>query len=616
MSNTPQASRAPSTLPTPMAQIIQSRKIKQPLIFVKTHEESTTVSDIVTHLMDAGLANKIYSWDVRGVITDLTASEEANRTITLQDASLTAGMSWYLKPLEYESRTARGGGLVTQVVKEDNPAEHILSASGPINNKSVLILKDFSHLIYTRGAAGDPHSNNNLINRYLIEALPMLRKAWRTVIVLSHGRDVPPELQHLCQFVEFPLPDTEDLKRLVRIQACAKITVAATSEGAEQTPEIRLTEAGLESVARELQGLTSGEAEDALRISNIINAGIWQRNGRTSDREFDMASLRTNKATKLNRLSTLTLLEPTDRLRDVGGMEMLKDKIGEVSIQMDPESRKIGLRPPRGFMFVGPGGTGKTLLARALAAEWGLPTVMLDITRCKGSYVGQSEGQMRETLERIDRMSPVAIICDEFEKQWSGFSGSGATDSGVTAGMMSIFLEFMQRDREVPVIMIALSNSVAGIPAPVIRSGRFDSIIYVGLPGLAQRAEIFGIHLRKRTWDPAETSLDLDKLAKASVGFSGAEVEQSVKQGIMNKARRSGLGRDDPPNMEDMMAGIASITPSIRTHRAEYDALKRWVDETGVTRASRDEDVGTDYGISSSDKGLLAEDVSAVDLEM
>lgn len=581
-----------------MAQIIQARKIKHPLIFVKTHEESKTLSDLTTHLMDAGLANKIYCWDVRGIITDLTARDDSSKSITMPDASLTTGVTWFLKEPEFDNRPGSTPGTTIQVLREVNPNETPLSAAGPINNKSVLIVKDFTHLIFPRPGAGHPHSANNLVNRHIIESLTLLRKAWRTIIILSHSPDIPPELQHLSQFVEFPLPAVEDLKGLVEAQARAKVNVAGAT-GTEQTPTIRQTPSQNEAVARELQGLTFGESEDALRVSNIINANAWQKSGRTIEREFDMPSLRANKAAKLNRLSTLELLQPSDRLSDVGGMEELKYKVGEIALLMDPEAKTIGLKPPRGFMFVGPGGTGKTLLARALSAEWGLPTVSLDITKCKGSYVGQSEGQLREALERIEKMSPCVVVMDEFEKMWAGAQNSGATDSGVTAGMMSIFLPFMHKERDVPVITIALSNNVAGIPAPVIRAGRFDSTIYVGLPGLKQRVEIFQIHLRKRTWDPNGLPLDLDILSKASVGFSGAEIEQAVKQGIINKARRSGFSRKDPPNMEDMMAGIASIVPSIRTHRAEYDALKRWVEETGVIKASNDEDVGAEYGISA-----------------
>ena len=606
---------ATPTQATPMAQIIQARKIKHPLVFVRTHEEASTVSDIITHIMDAGLAKKIYSWDLRGIITDLTAREEANREIKMEDAALTSGILWYLKKPEFETRPGVKSDTLIPFLREENPNESVLSNVGPINDRSILIVKDFTHLVFPRPGAGHPHSANNIINRYLIENLSLLRRAWRMIIVLSHSPDIPPELAHLSQFVEFPLPEIGDLKRLVRTQATAKVNISSEAGRApELTPEIRLTEALAEEVARELQGLTLGEAEDALRVANIINASRWQRGGRSEERMFDLGTLRENKANKLSRSSSLELMRPTDRLSEVGGMEDLKEKIKEIELKMHPDAKLVGLKQPRGFMFVGPGGTGKTLLARALASEWGLPTVSLNVANCKGSYVGQSEGNLREALERVEKLSPVILVLDEFEKMWAGSSTSGQTDSGVTAGMMSIFLPFLHKERESPIITIALSNNVQNLPAPLIRSGRFDGTIYIGLPGLKQRIEIFKIHFRKKTWNPDDLTLDWDKLAKASVGFSGAEVEQAVIQGITNKVRRSKYSRTDTPNMDDMMAAIASVVPSIRTHRAEYDSLKRWVEETGAIKASQEEDVGADYGLHKEKAGPIGEPVDEMNV--
>jgi ATP-dependent 26S proteasome regulatory subunit len=157
---------------------------------------------------------------------------------------------------------------------------------------------------------------------------------------------------------------------------------------------------------------------------------------------------------------------------------------------------------------------------------------------------------------------------DELEKGLSGIQGSGSSDGGTTARVFSTFLTWLQ-EKTVPVFVVSTANQVEALPPELLRKGRFDEIFFIDLPSRAERADIFRIHLRKRKRDPSK--YDLQKLAEATPGFSGAEIEQLVIEALYDAFDK---GRD--LTTEDILKAAGSAVPLSMTMREKIAYLREW----------------------------------------
>jgi ATP-dependent 26S proteasome regulatory subunit len=440
-----------------------------------------------------------------------------------------------------------------------------------------------------------------------------LTKAFRSIFILSHTPDVPPELEGYCEFIRYQLPDRAWVRNLVTSSARTRISGGKSKE----IPPIELNSREIDAVAQELMGLTSMEIDEALATANRRNASRYAQN-QSSRREFDMSVIREIKATAIERSGTLSITVPPGGLELVGGMNILKNELQHVKADLTPESRADGIPAPKGFLMVGPGGTGKTLITKCIGSLLDMQVVSLDIGACKGSFVGQSEGNLRAALDTANRISPCLLFVDEFEKMWGG-ALSGSLDGGTTSNMLQTWLRWMQDLKDDGVIVIAACNEVRGLPGPVIRAGRFDDIIYVDLPGPKSREEITKIHLNKRGWD-ADAILSQDnvwaQLLALTRGFSGAEIERMVVKALRFKRARLGYGRDKLPGLVDFREAVSKVTPISRTHRQELLSLATWASRVNVIKASDEE---LDFSLTSDSTAVqstLADDPSGEQREI
>jgi SpoVK/Ycf46/Vps4 family AAA+-type ATPase len=213
-------------------------------------------------------------------------------------------------------------------------------------------------------------------------------------------------------------------------------------------------------------------------------------------------------------------------------------------------------------------GCGKSLTAKAIAATWQFPLLRFDMGKVFGGIVGQSEGNIRTALQVAQALAPCVLWIDEIEKGMAGMGSSGQTDGGTTARVVGTLLTWMQEKRE-PVFVVATANRIDMLPPELLRKGRFDEIFFVDLPTREIRKEILGIHLRKKDRNPDD--FDLDALATASVGFSGAELEEAVREGLYEAfAHARGL------TTEDIASALVKTFPLSQTMREEIDDLRKW----------------------------------------
>jgi SpoVK/Ycf46/Vps4 family AAA+-type ATPase len=243
------------------------------------------------------------------------------------------------------------------------------------------------------------------------------------------------------------------------------------------------------------------------------------------------------------------------------------------AIITDPQkAAAIGLPFPKGILLVGVPGCGKSLAAKAVAMEWGLPLLKLDPANLYNKYVGESERNFKRAMQTAERMAPVVLWIDELEK---AFASAGDEDGGVSMRVLGSFLSWMQ-DRRGDVFVVATANDVTRLPPEFLRKGRFDEIFFVDLPGEEARRALFEIHLRRRNQAPER--FDLPALARATEGFSGAEVEQVIVSGLY-----TAFSAGAPLSTAMLLEEAARTRPLSRTMGERIHALRMWARDRTVS---------------------------------
>jgi SpoVK/Ycf46/Vps4 family AAA+-type ATPase len=236
----------------------------------------------------------------------------------------------------------------------------------------------------------------------------------------------------------------------------------------------------------------------------------------------DVPALIRRKGEAIQDGGLLEFYPPQDNAFELGGFERLKAWLERARVGFGAEAQALGLVAPRGVLIVGVQGCGKSLAAKVIARTWQQPLLKLDAGRLYDKYIGETEKNLRKSLDVAEAIAPSVLWIDELEK---GFATGGDGDGGVSKRLLGTFLTWMQ-ERKANVFVAATANDLSTLPPELLRKGRFDEIFFVDLPDRAEREAIFRIHLAVRRQEPA--AIDVRALAEASEGFSGAEIEQAV----------------------------------------------------------------------------------------
>jgi SpoVK/Ycf46/Vps4 family AAA+-type ATPase len=378
-------------------------------------------------------------------------------------------------------------------------------------------------------------------------------KPGQTVILSSPSGDIPPELSGLALPWRLHAPSPEEADELVRhcIDQLGARNLAVHLDAAERR-----------SLADAVRGLSSSQAERLIQQAALQDG--------TLDGS-DVSFIRTAKADLLDSDRTLELVQSPGTLNLVGGMDRLKEWLELRAKALEPDAARFGVEPPRGILLTGVPGCGKSLLAKTVAGTWGLPLVLLDPARLYGKYLGESEERLAGALRAAEAMAPAVVWIDEIEK---GLSSGGDDDGGASRRMLGTFLRWMQ-DRPPGIFIVATANDVAAMPPELLRKGRFDEIFFVDLPRLEERREIFRLHLGRRSRDPS--AFDLDSLAQASDGFSGAEIESAIV-GALYRAYAAG----SELTTEEILTEIRSTVPLSVARAEEIERLRAWASTRAV----------------------------------
>ena len=379
------------------------------------------------------------------------------------------------------------------------------------------------------------------------------RSTNRHLFLVGDSAELPAELQPLAVIIDFPLPTRVELQDFIGDYV--------------ESLNLTIAEDEIDEAAEAASGMTTHEVESAVCVA------VVQSKGKEIDRNivFEEKAKAVKRSGLLEHLPTADL----DLEKHIGGLENMKEWLRKVAAAyQDMEgAREYGLPMPKGCLVAGISGTGKSAAAKAVANLFGVPLFRLDIGRVFGGLVGETERKTRQLIQLMEAVAPCVVLIDEVEKALAGLGSSDATDSGVTARLMSNLLYWLQ-EKTSPVYIIATANEVGKLPPEMLRKGRFDELWFVDLPSEQEREQILRIHI-ERTGRDLKSFKGYEKLAgKPSLGYTGAELEAVVKQAMFD-AFSDGKRAF---TVKDIENAISVTVPLIKTKANEIEALRKWAD--------------------------------------
>lgn len=429
-------------------------------------------------------------------------------------------------------------------------------AKAPASQSVLFVMKDICTLIAPGNNGQITPAQLPLLREIKNLARDMARDR-RTLILLSDQLRLPLELREETTIVDFSLPTATEISILINDLVGKKTAI---------------TEPDREQLIKACQGLSR------CRISRVL-AKCLAKSGKVD--ESAIASIIEEKRQTIRETGILEFIPVQSGLESVGGLENLKQWVKMRSHSFTDAARAYGLPAPKGVLLAGIQGTGKSLSAKTIAAEWKLPLLRLDVGRLFGGIVGESESRVRQVIKLAEAIAPCCLMIDELDKAFGNITNGNDGDSGTSRRVFGTLLTWMQ-EKTAPVFIIATANNVELLPAEMLRKGRLDELFWLDLPNQQERSQIFKVHLsRLRPQHVIDNKFDFDLLASRAKDFSGAEIEQ-----VIYEAMQQGFSRGEEFTQGDLLDAIASSVPLAQIAAVQIHSLIKWAECSGAKSAS------------------------------
>jgi hypothetical protein len=418
--------------------------------------------------------------NVRACFAGIWIKSSEHEDALLEIARLCHGENWRFATWDID-QGLRVSGQSANGVSEPNAADPLaavraLGAMATDDSPSLLVLVNFHRFL-----------NAAEIVQAVARQISHGKNHRSFIVILSPVVQIPTELEKLFVCIEHDLPDRHQIEDIAR--------GVATEDG--ELPD----GLDLERVLDAACGLTRYEAEGAFSLSLV-------RHGR-----IEPSAIWELKSQALTKSGLLSLYRGSESFSGLGGLESLKAFCVRA---LRPRTGSEKKHKPRGVLLLGVPGTGKSAFCKALGNETGRPTLTLDVGALMGSLVGQTEERTRRALRIVDAMQPAVLFVDEVDKALSGVSGSGQTDSGVSARMFGSLLSWLN-DHQSDVFVVCTSNDVTKLPPEFSRAERFDALFFLDLPGKEQKQPIWRMYFDL-------FDIEADQRLPKDTNWTGAEI--------------------------------------------------------------------------------------------
>lgn len=489
--------------------LIESLSAKSTLIYIETKEEDRAV-DLIKHI-----------------------SESANRHLIVFDANDTKD-AFLGKELESDRLLSNTEGLPSflQTIMDQEKEKTI--------ENTIFLFKDVS-LILNSNYTDPQHSMVPArFSRRLKEIKKILRPLNSSMIFLGEEYDLGNALQNEFKTIYHPPPDENILEEIFY----GFITENGLTDNTTGNETVK------NEIIKSAKGLTADQLRTCLAIA-------WVRDNEIGTKTIEI--ILENKKEIIRKAGILEYIDEDIGMEKVGGLDQLKDWAKKRQRAFTKEAREIELPEPKGILVFGVPGTGKSLISKAISGLWRRPILRFDIGRIFGSFVGESEKNMREALRTAEEIAPCILWIDEIEKAFAGTGGAatGSVGSEVSMRVFGNFLTWMQ-EKKSEVFIVATANDVTQLPAEFLRKGRFDELFFVDLPNEQEIKQIFKIHLKKYKLD--EKLFDLDQLVDTAKKQhnTGSEIEQAIIE-----AKFNAYDNDREVVIDDILSAIKQVKSTI-----------------------------------------------------
>jgi SpoVK/Ycf46/Vps4 family AAA+-type ATPase len=417
--------------------------------------------------------------------------------------------------------------------------KHIRAVSKP----GIYILLDFH-----------PFLDNPVHVRLLKDICIRYQDVPRQVVLISHTVKLPSELKPFSARFDMALPTDDERRKIIQNVADAW---AAEHPGAL----VQADSKAYEMLVKNLAGLTYNDTEQLARNAIFHDGAITKS---------DLPGVMQAKYELLNRDGALQFEYDTARFSEVGGLTRLKAWLSQRKTVFRGDKSAAHLDTPKGILLLGIQGCGKSLAAKATAGIFGVPLLRLDFGAIYDKYHGETERKLRDSLRTADVMAPCVLWIDEIEK---GIAGRGG-ETGTTQRVLGTFLTWMAEKRS-HVFVVATANNISTLPPELVRKGRFDEIFFVDLPDKKVRASILAIHLTRR--EQQLSDFEIEPLADAMDGFSGAEIEQAVVAALY-----AAHAQNEPLQTRHILNEAAQTRPLSVVMQEQIQTMRMWANSRTV----------------------------------
>jgi SpoVK/Ycf46/Vps4 family AAA+-type ATPase len=424
-----------------------------------------------------------------------------------------------------------------------NPAEALSKLETLLpETPCLLILKDYSRFLQEIN-----------ICRQLRNLLPILRRQPKSIVILNNKNELPANLSDVFVVLELPKPNRSEIsKEILRLTRLFKKSIS---------------EEYFDNLVNASLGLSLEKIRQVF-CRALINGNNF--NNSTIDFLFQ------EKQNLINQNGFVEFCQSSISFNEIGGLASIKKWVNLRKMNFSEKAINYGLPLAKGLLLVGIQGTGKSLIAKALATDWSLPLFRLDLGRLFGGIVGESESRVRKMIKTTESLSPCILWIDEIDKSFQFINQGG--DSGTTNRVLTTLLTWLA-EKQSPVFVVATANNIEVLKLELIRKGRFDEIFFLDLPTYEERKVIFKVHLktfRPETW----AFYDLNLLSQNTVNFSGAEIRQ-----VIIDAMYFAFSQKRDFTSQDILLQIKNTVPLAKLNSQTIGELQNWA-RTGRVRSA------------------------------